>query len=278
MGLAYVFDEKAAKGLDAWYRSDEGRAVWRLQSDLMFRLLDPRPRERLLDVGCGSGLYLQAFKRTGLEVTGVDPSKFMLDLAEARLGSRAGLFPGRAEDLPFEDNEFDIVTLITTLEFVADPEAALAEAFRVAKGRVYIGVLNSWSMTAVMRRINGLFRDSFYRRARFYSPWELWGLIRNQHATARIKCASVGLLPPKLSSRVESLESSSWMQRNPFGAYLGLVAHVTYSWITDNLVADSKLALTRKPAATHTPTAREFDPPAPPPRPDIRPTPSEVWR
>jgi SAM-dependent methyltransferase len=274
--LAYVFDEKAAKGLDAWYRSDEGRSVWRLQSSLMFRLLGPRPGERLLDVGCGSGLYLQAFKREGLDVTGLDPSKHMLDLAETRLGTRAGLFPGRAEDLPFEDNEFDIVTLITTLEFVADPETALAEAFRVAKGRVYIGVLNSWSLTAFKRRIDGLFRDNFYRRARFYSPWELWGMIRKQHATARIKCASVGLLTPGLTAHVETLESSPWIQGNPFGAYLGLTAHIKYSLITDNLAADTKITLSKKATATHTPTARGWVPPVTPPRPDIRPSHKEV--
>jgi hypothetical protein len=200
----------------------------------------------------------------------------MLDLAETRLGTRAGLFPGRAEDLPFEDNEFDIVTLITTLEFVADPETALAEAFRVARGRVYIGVLNSWSMTAAMRRINGLFRDTFYRRARFYSPWELWGMIRKQHSTARIKCASVGLLTPGLSARVEPLESSTLMQWNPFGAYLGLTAQIKYTFITDNLIADTKITLAKKAAATHTPTAREWGPHVTPPKPDLRPSHQEV--
>jgi len=251
--LGFIFDRQTAERQEAWFKTESGRAALRLQSGLVLRLLDPKPRERVLDVGCGSGIYLQIFKRTGLLVTGLDPSKDMLNMASERLGTRVGLFPGRAEDLPFEDNEFDLVTLITCLEFTSNPQVALAEAFRVARRRVFIGVLNKMSLTALIRRTRGLVRDSVYNKARFFSLWELTAMIGNYTTPARTKWGSVQLLPASITHYAEKLESTRQVQLNPFGAFLGLAADVTYSMRTDSLPLKTKLKI--KPRTTPTPTA-----------------------
>lgn len=252
--MGYVFDQRAAESQEAWFRTKTGQASLRLQQELILRLLKPRPRERLLDVGCGSGLHLKMFMGRGLEVTGLDPSPAMLDLARTRLDRRADLVPGRAEDLPFEDNEFDIVTLITCLEFVDDPEAALAEAVRVARSRVFIGVLNRLSLTAMGRRVKGLFKDSLYNQARFFSLWELQKLTRTLAGPAEIHWATVQILPPSLSSRAWPIEEQPVIQKNPFGAFLGLVADLPYTFRTINLPVKTSLKLVGKPAPTPSPT------------------------
>lgn len=244
--MGIIFDRRAAEKMEAWYKSDAGRETFRLQSDLVFRLLRPRPGERLLDVGCGAGLHLQTFKWAGLTVTGVEPSPAMLDLAANRLGTRTGLFPGRAEDLPFDDNEFDIVTLITTLEFTDNPYSALAEAIRVARNRVFVGVLNSMSLTAVGRRFEGLFKESFYNKARFFSLWELTNMIQQINGPTRFKWSTTGFFPPALASRIASFEENRIVQKSPFGSFLGLASDVSYTMRTDNLVVDSGLALPGK--------------------------------
>jgi len=271
--LGFVFDQDDAQRQEAWYQTETGRECLRLQKRLMLRLIRPTPGERLLDVGCGSGIHLQIFKREGLTVTGLDPSAAMLKMAEIRLGGRIDLCPGQAEDLPFEDNAFDIVTLITCLEFADDPETALAEAVRVSRSRIFIGVLNSLSLTAMLYRINGLFRDSPYNRARFFSLWDLAPMVRRLAGSDSIRWASAGLLPPGLLRYGSSFEARPLVQRNPFGAFLGLAADMTYRLRTDNLPLKTGLKLAGKHAPSTT-SCLQANPG--PPRLDLDPSTKEM--
>ncbi|MBU2551180.1 MAG: methyltransferase domain-containing protein [Proteobacteria bacterium] len=250
--MGFVFDKRSALRQEAWFQTETGREVFRLQAGLIMRLLRPLPGERVLDVGCGSGLHLQLFKREGLNPTGIEPSPAMIDLARARLGRQAALYPGRAEDLPFEDNTFDVVCLITCLEFMDDPEAALAEAFRVARGRVFVGVLNALSLTAAGRRLRGLFKESIYDQARFFSLWEMCGLVRRTAGPAPIQWASAGLLPLSLVRRTSGFEARPLVQHNPFGAFLGLAVQVTYTLRAAPLPADPGMKI--RPKTVPTPT------------------------
>ena len=135
--MGHIFDLKLAKLYEAWQKSPEGILLDRLSSDLIIRLVRPKRGERVLDIGCGTGNHLLLFYRLGLDVTGLDASPYMLDIAKSRLGNKASFKIGSAEDLPFEDNEFDITTLIITLEFLDNPLEALREAGRVTKNKVF---------------------------------------------------------------------------------------------------------------------------------------------
>ena len=92
---------------DDWRVTPRGRYLDGRIKSLILDLTAPRAGERLLDIGCGSGEHLSLFRRKGCDVTGIDPSSLLLDQAFRRLHSRAELRIGRAEDLPFSDNEFD---------------------------------------------------------------------------------------------------------------------------------------------------------------------------
>ncbi len=87
-------------------------------------LLDPKPGERVLDVGCGTGTLTAQLAERGCTVVGVDASEEML--ARARL-EHPGLDVrlGDATDLGF-DREFDAVFSNATLHWVRPPEAAVA--------------------------------------------------------------------------------------------------------------------------------------------------------
>ena len=251
--MGFIFNEEAARRQEAWFETPSGRAAFGLQKDLLLRLLRPRAGERLLDVGCGDGTYLEVFYRAGMSVSGLDPSPAMLDRARRRMGHRADLFPGRAEDLPFDDGEVDAVSLITCLEFVDDPAAALGEAMRVARSRVLIGVLNSASLTGLARRIEGLFTDSFYNRARFFSLWELQGLLSRLTEPARIRWGSVQLLPVGWTERAAGFESQPWLQSiDPFGAFLGIAAEVSRGLTTSDLPASASYVFQGGPVSTPT--------------------------
>jgi SAM-dependent methyltransferase len=87
---------------------------------------------RVLEVGCGSGVFLRAAADRGASVVGLDASRALLELARERV-PEADLRHGDLQFLPFEDGSFDVVAGFNSFFFAADMVAALREARRVAK-------------------------------------------------------------------------------------------------------------------------------------------------
>jgi SAM-dependent methyltransferase len=94
-----------------------------------FELLNPRPGERILDVGCGEGSLTEKIMAAGTTVVGVDASPEMVAAAKAR-GLDARLID--AEQLPFE-REFDAVFSNAALHWVRNHDAMLAGVHRALK-------------------------------------------------------------------------------------------------------------------------------------------------
>jgi len=130
-----------------------------------------------------------------------------------------------AHHLPFRKGVFDFVLVINTLEFVQYPVAALAEGMRVGNGHAVVGVLNKWSISSCWRRLKSLCCDSPFRRAVFYSPMDLKGLIRAAGGPYiryiwGTTLVSFPVVPMRLQPFLARLDR--WLQRHacPFGAFL----------------------------------------------------------
>jgi SAM-dependent methyltransferase len=224
--MGYVFDFKDAIAYEQWFKKPESQIAFELETRLMRTLLQPVRGESVLDIGCGTGAGLLAFLEMGLQVTGLDPSTYMLDIASQNVINRADLYRGYAEDLPFDDNSFNYACLFTTLEFVDDPQKALEEACRVAKDRIFIGVLNRYAIKGIQRRVKGMFAPTIFNHAQFFSVWELKQKIRRILGDSPICWRTVCQLPPqpgKTGKIATSLEQSKILQRCPFGAFAGMV-------------------------------------------------------
>lgn len=76
-------------------------------------------------------------------------------LEHARLRNGTNYLLGDTQALPFENKQFDLVALITTLEFVTDPVQALREAMRVVRRGLLLGVLNRSSLLESLRLLRG---------------------------------------------------------------------------------------------------------------------------
>jgi ubiquinone/menaquinone biosynthesis C-methylase UbiE len=173
MGINPFAEPAIVAGYEAWYETI-GRRADRLEKALLGRLLADFPQgRRLLEVGCGTGHFTRWFGEQGWRAIGLDLSPAML--AEAiRLGSPACVL-GDALSLPFPNDAFDLVVLITTLEFVADPLQTLREAMRVARSGLILGVLNrhSWLRWQLKRS-----EEPLWQVARFFTPADLTHLAR----------------------------------------------------------------------------------------------------
>ena len=90
------------------------------------------PGWRVLDVGCGAGAFLRLVAERGGAPHGLDASEALIAFARGRLPD-ADLRVGEMEDLPWNDDSFDLVTGFNSFFFADDMVAALREAGRVAK-------------------------------------------------------------------------------------------------------------------------------------------------
>jgi len=172
-----LFDEQVAPFYESWFDTPAGQRADRLEKAALGRVLAALgPPGSALEVGCGSGHFARWLAGQGWRVVGLDHSAPML--AQARTHDALPLVQGDALALPYPEQAVDVVAMVTVLEFLPDPRAALAEAWRVARRGLLLGVLNRLSPVAWMRRLESLFRPNIYNTACFYGPWELARLVR----------------------------------------------------------------------------------------------------
>jgi SAM-dependent methyltransferase len=102
------------------------------------------PGMRVLDVGCGSGVYCRLAVERGLAVSGLDATPELVALAARRVPG-LDVREGEIETLPYPDDTFDLVTGFNAFQYAARPLNALAEARRVTRprGRVVVATWGS---------------------------------------------------------------------------------------------------------------------------------------
>ena len=117
----------------------------RLWKRRLLRLANPRRGQRALDLCCGTGDVTRALAQRGVETVGLDFSEPMLAVANARTKTRmtgAGIqfLRGDAQQIPFPDNSFDLVTISYGLRNLADWQLGLREMQRVTRpgGRILV--------------------------------------------------------------------------------------------------------------------------------------------
>ncbi|MEM6366576.1 MAG: class I SAM-dependent methyltransferase [Planctomycetota bacterium] len=100
---------------------------------------------KVLEIGVGTGLSLASYPKN-IELTGIDLSESMLAEAQAMIDQNnwghVSVQPMDAENLSFEDNQFDVVTAFHTVSVVADPAKMMREIVRVCRPGGQILIIN----------------------------------------------------------------------------------------------------------------------------------------
>jgi len=220
--MGYIFDFKDAGSYNAWF--DRGKNKYRLDLEikLMVDLLSPEKGQRILDIGCGTGISLEPLLDKGLNLTGIDPSPYMLDLASERLGNQVDLHRCGAEDLPFDDNAFDTAFVFTSLEFTDRPAKAIEEACRVAKDAVILCVLNRYAPLNMVRRFKSFFVPNLFAHAHFFSIWELKQILFAILGYVPVKWKTTLQFPCVHGKMAGFLENAPIVQKSFFGALIGM--------------------------------------------------------
>jgi ubiquinone/menaquinone biosynthesis C-methylase UbiE len=162
-----VFDERALE-YDRWF--DENPSIYEAEIEAMKRFV---PQQGMgLEVGIGTGRFAMPF---AIQV-GIDPAYRALKTALAREIAVCQAF---GERLPFKNDQFDFVQLITVDPFVADFSTLLREAYRVLvpEGHAILGVIDKDSpLGQIYESEKG--SDPFYRTAHFHSADEIHAHLR----------------------------------------------------------------------------------------------------
>jgi len=169
--LGWIPFEKLAARYDAWFDTERGRRLFRIETRCIRDLLVDMPRP-WLEVGVGTGRFAAA-----LDVTeGIDPSAAVLRYA-GRRGIRVLI--GEAEALPYAKTRFGVALLIVTVCFLRDPPRAFTECRRILKpnGRLVLGVVPKDSPWGKAYAKKGEHGHPFYSVSSFYTCRELTRLV-----------------------------------------------------------------------------------------------------
>jgi len=155
-----LFDfNKVAGDYDLFYDTELGDKIDKFEKQAVSGFLKAMKGRNMLELGAGTGHWTALFSHYGFEVTGIDEAEEMLEMAARKNIPNAAFRKADAHNLPFEEDRFENVAMMATLEFVEDLGKVWDEIARVLQpgGSLLIGALNDRSSTAQNREENPVF-------------------------------------------------------------------------------------------------------------------------
>lgn len=183
----------------------------------------------LLDIGCGTGLFIERYLGSGNEAVGIDISRGMIARARTRCPESEFLV-GTAELLPFRTNTFDAVVSLLAFSYLQHPEAVIKDVYRILRpgGKFALCTLGKNVLTSVVPALYWLGEKMELRKIgvgdfdeRYYTEEEMHRLLSSAGFTdlsvKRCSFAHVSLAKPifHIAKKMEPFVE----ERMPYLAY-----------------------------------------------------------
>ena len=188
------FDKQAEK-----YDSKYGTHAMALYDDILEKL-DHFSFDDLLDIGCGTGNLLSLISsKYKSNLTGIDLSPEMLEIAHNKLGKKADLILGDSENLPFEPESFDMIICTDSFHHYPRPNHVLKGIRKVLKPGGSLLIADPWAPAPFRQIANFFFRFrnegdvKIYSEAEILKLFELTGLNLVEYNKLRGKNAFIAI-------------------------------------------------------------------------------------
>jgi len=217
--MTEIFDDWPER-YDRWFQTPIGRLVKSVEEGLILRMLSPQSGDRILDAGCGTGVFTKGIIVAGAQLTGLELSRSMLRGALVHCGERHfKAVNGDMTHLPFRTDSFDKSVSVTAIEFIEDAKAAVDELFRITQpgGTIFVATLNALSPWAHRRKAAGKKGHPLFRHTIFRSPDEI-------SALSKVECRIETAIhfakndDPETARRIESRGSGKGLKTGAFVA------------------------------------------------------------
>ena len=230
---------------NAWYYTEKGKYISGLEKDVLLKMIKLSAISRQLsaiDIGCGTGYFTEFLSGFCKNIVGVDTSMDMIKYAMKKIEARSQRSEARikyiiadAESLPFKERSFDISVSVTAVNFIKNPVRAVSEAVRISRQKIFLGVLNRWSLLSFFKKLKNLFKNTSYSDACFYSQAEIVNILSALElplpSGERVRVRGIQkrhtyFLPfPKIHFVLSGIEKliPSWL---PFGGFMGITGAI----------------------------------------------------
>jgi len=147
------FDEQALDYKDKYGHDTDVRSfIFSERKRLVLEMLGSN-FTRILDVGCGPGVYAEELSSRCEELYGIDVSSKMIEMAKAKNLPNAKFSIGRIEDLQFQSSFFDAVVCVGVLEYLDDIEKGIREVARITRGNG-VAIFTSPSASSILNKLD----------------------------------------------------------------------------------------------------------------------------
>lgn len=147
-----VSETEIVKNYERWFLSPVGMYVDEKEKELLINSMRFKRGERVLEIGCGTGRYIQYLTELELDVVGVEPVEEMAKKAlQKSTIKKDQIIISSYEKIPVGDNSYENVIFINSFAFAVDKVQTIKEAYRIASKKIGIGFLNKHSLTTIFK-------------------------------------------------------------------------------------------------------------------------------
>lgn len=138
---------------------------------------------KILDIGCGKGLFLDVLKKNGKETYGLEPDLNAVEILKKK-GHHAT--QGNISASPYESNYFDLITMFQVFEHIEDPSTLINEVYRILKPGGYF-IIETPNIESDLASNKNLWRSlEFPRHLILHSPKSISNLLKNANFSPNI--------------------------------------------------------------------------------------------